>query len=207
MIGPGSGPTFRPISITAALAVIIVFCSLAAWAQSPGLTQTAPKEPGSGEAVPLDLPKLGGSDQAIADVFKAIKPKKEIVDVLAEEPKPGRPKPEIAIYLLFKINGTELADERSKAQLDEAGSALASPELKNHRFETAGHTDNTGDSKYNQSLSQARAEAVRDYIIKQHKVDAARLTARGYGQTRPLASNDTALGRAQNRRVSFTRLD
>ncbi len=64
-----------------------------------------------------------------------------------------------------------------------------------------GYTDNVGNAKYNQRLSQRRAQAVRDYIVKHFKVDAKRLVARGYGESHPIADNATAAGRAQNRRV------
>jgi len=73
-------------------------------------------------------------------------------------------------------------------------------------FDTAtvlleGHTDNKGADKYNMKLSQRRADAVRTFIIEQHGVDAGRLTAKGFGETKPVASNATDEGRAKNRRV------
>lgn len=64
-----------------------------------------------------------------------------------------------------------------------------------------GHTDSMGDEGYNQKLSQQRAEAVRDVLINEHKIDASRLTAVGLGETAPRASNDTKEGRKSNRRV------
>ena len=64
-----------------------------------------------------------------------------------------------------------------------------------------GHSDNTGDADYNLALSQRRADSVRDYLIKNFNIDPDRLTAKGYGEERPIAANDTAEGRAQNRRV------
>lgn len=63
-----------------------------------------------------------------------------------------------------------------------------------------GHTDSTGAAAYNQTLSENRAGAVRNYLI-QRGVAANRLVAVGYGTTRPVADNSTAAGRAQNRRV------
>lgn len=65
-----------------------------------------------------------------------------------------------------------------------------------------GHTDSRGAAAYNQSLSERRAASVRAYLETQGGVDADRLTSRGYGETRPKASNETAEGRQQNRRVS-----
>ncbi len=65
-----------------------------------------------------------------------------------------------------------------------------------------GHTDSRGAAAYNQSLSERRAASVRNYLVTQGGVDAGRLTSRGYGETRPKASNETTEGRQQNRRVS-----
>ena len=65
-----------------------------------------------------------------------------------------------------------------------------------------GHTDNTGNAQRNREVSQGRAEAVRDYLIKKG-VAPGRLQAKGYGPDRPIAPNATAPGRAKNRRVEF----
>jgi outer membrane protein OmpA-like peptidoglycan-associated protein len=70
------------------------------------------------------------------------------------------------------------------------------------RMEISGHTDNTGSLKLNTRLSQSRAEAVVEYLIE-HGIDAARLDAMGYAFSQPIAPNDTAEGRAKNRRVEF----
>ncbi len=72
----------------------------------------------------------------------------------------------------------------------------------NVNFEVAGHTDNTGDAAANLTLSQQRADAVVAELVKDG-IDAARLRARGYGQTRPIGDNDTEEGRAQNRRTEL----
>lgn len=75
----------------------------------------------------------------------------------------------------------------------------AKPSMK---IEIAGHTDNVGDDTYNRRLSQRRAEAVRDYLIKKG-IKAERLVARGYGETKPVANNDTPEGRQKNRRTEI----
>lgn len=71
------------------------------------------------------------------------------------------------------------------------------------RIELGGHTDNVGSDAVNQKLSENRAKAVYDYLVK-HGVAADRLSYRGYGSTQPVADNGTAEGRRQNRRTVFT---
>jgi len=68
--------------------------------------------------------------------------------------------------------------------------------------EVAGHTDSVGNDQYNQRLSEARANAVRTYLIQQG-IEPSRVIAKGYGRTKPVASNATEEGRARNRRVEF----
>lgn len=70
----------------------------------------------------------------------------------------------------------------------------------------SGHTDNVGNPARNQTLSEQRAQAVRAYVIA-HGIDASRIEAVGYGDTRPVATNDTEAGRAQNRRIEATQLE
>jgi len=67
-----------------------------------------------------------------------------------------------------------------------------------------GHTDSSGDERYNERLSTKRAEAVRDYLATNMGLDAANIEAIGYGESRPIATNDTEEGRAQNRRIDVT---
>ncbi|HXY47828.1 MAG TPA: OmpA family protein [Terriglobales bacterium] len=70
-------------------------------------------------------------------------------------------------------------------------------------IEIDGHTDNTGDAAANLALSQQRAEAVLGYLVQQG-VPASQLTAKGFGDTRPVVSNDTEEGRFRNRRIEFS---
>jgi OOP family OmpA-OmpF porin len=70
------------------------------------------------------------------------------------------------------------------------------------RIEIQGHTDNKGSAKYNQGLSEKRAQAAMAYFL-QKGIDPNRLSAKGYGLSRPIASNDTDEGRAMNRRVQL----
>ena len=66
----------------------------------------------------------------------------------------------------------------------------------------AGHTDADGEDGFNQALSEKRAQAVADYLVKAG-LPADRFTAMGYGSTQPVAGNDTDEGKAQNRRIDF----
>jgi len=81
--------------------------------------------------------------------------------------------------------------------------ASAANRCASFRINIGGHTDNVGDEAYNQRLSEARAATVKNYLSEQ-QVEADRLTAEGFGETSPRASNETAEGRAQNRRITFT---
>lgn len=96
--------------------------------------------------------------------------------------------------------GRSVLRPASFAALDQvAASLVANPTI---RIEVAGHTDAVGSDESNLRLSQQRADAVRAYLIEKG-VAADRMTAQGYGETRPVASNATAEGRAQNRRVEL----
>jgi len=98
----------------------------------------------------------------------------------------------------FETNSARLLDE-SRATLDEAGATLEKyPQLE---VEVQGHTDTRGSATYNQRLSQSRAESVRAYLLEHFRLDGARLTARGYGESEPETRerNDEELLR--NRRV------
>jgi len=68
-----------------------------------------------------------------------------------------------------------------------------------------GHTDSVGNAAHNLDLSKRRAEAVKAVLVAQFKVDASRLTSAGLGATKPIDSNDTPLGRSQNRRVELVK--
>lgn len=69
------------------------------------------------------------------------------------------------------------------------------------KAEIQGHTDNVGDPKKNVILSRNRAKAIMDILVKKYNIDSARLSARGYGQEKPIAPNTTREGREKNRRV------
>ena len=107
----------------------------------------------------------------------------------------------IALYLNFET-GSATIQASSNSQLDEvAGMLKGAAQLS---LEVGGHTDNVGGADANQKLSDARAAAVVKALV-QRGVAASRLTAKGYGQTAPIADNRTEDGRAKNRRVELVK--
>ncbi len=99
----------------------------------------------------------------------------------------------------FEYNSDRLTPD-ARIILDGAVETLKRyPDL---RFEIGGHTDNAGSEDYNAGLSERRARAVNDYFASRG-IDESRMTVRGYGETAPIATNDTEAGRAANRRVSL----
>ncbi len=99
----------------------------------------------------------------------------------------------------FATNSANLLPS-SHAVLDQVADLMARyPE---YRLFISGHTDSVGDDKFNLDLSRRRAKACRDYLVVKG-VPAERIEYEGYGETRPIAPNDTEAGRAKNRRVEF----
>ena len=105
--------------------------------------------------------------------------------------------------MLFSTGQAELKASSSNHLLKLAGFLTAQPE---RTALIAGHTDNVGTTAFNQLLSQRRADAVKEFLVMQG-VASSRLSTIGNGLDMPLASNNTAEGRAQNRRVEVTILN
>jgi peptidoglycan-associated lipoprotein len=105
----------------------------------------------------------------------------------------------------FKVNSFELTKD-AKAALDEFSLKIKGLD-KGVYLEIQGHTDDTGGSDYNDQLGQQRAEAVRRYLAREHKLPLGRISTISYGDTQPVETNKTAKGRAQNRRVVIVVLE
>jgi OmpA-OmpF porin, OOP family len=101
------------------------------------------------------------------------------------------------IAISFNTGSAKLS-ANGKKQLDKVIGCLTTP------TEVAGHTDNIGDGAFNNKLSRARANSVITYITAANAGKVSLLSAVGYGETKPIADNATAEGRAKNRRIEFT---
>lgn len=101
--------------------------------------------------------------------------------------------------VLFDTGKSTLRPEAREKLAKISGIVLAYPDLK---LAIEGNTDSVGSDAKNQVLSEQRADSVRDYMLKEN-IPAASMTAKGLGKTQPVASNDTAEGRQQNRRVEM----
>jgi OOP family OmpA-OmpF porin len=105
--------------------------------------------------------------------------------------------------ILFDVDKTDIKPA-SAPTLEQVAKLLKDdPALK---LEVAGHTDSTGDKDHNAKLSDGRADAVVQSLVKTYGIDAARLQAKGYGDAKPVAPNDTEDGRAKNRRVELRKM-
>ena len=120
-------------------------------------------------------------------------PEQELADELKKEGK-------VRLYGINFDSDSDVIRPESKPTLDRVVAMLkANPTL---NVTIGGHTDNTSTPEHNQDLSTRRANAVTKYLATAG-IDAARMTATGYGSSQPVATNDTALGRAANRRVEL----
>jgi outer membrane protein OmpA-like peptidoglycan-associated protein len=104
--------------------------------------------------------------------------------------------------ILFDTDSDRIKPESAPVIRTVATAINADPGLK---FLIEGHTDSSGQPAHNMDQSKRRAEAVKAVLVSQFGIDAARLTTAGLGSTKPIASNDTPQGRADNRRVEFVR--
>ncbi len=123
------------------------------------------------------------------------------LEPIPEKEKTGpEPSDPVVLRNVFFDTGSDELRPESEQELKRLYRMLAdNPEL---RIQVNGHTDNVGQPKDNQQLSEARAKAVYEFLVDRG-IDAERLQYRGYGEEKPIASNETPNGRQQNRRTEF----
>jgi OOP family OmpA-OmpF porin len=139
-------------------------------------------------------------------ICKALQGEEEVAEAApAPAPAPAPYEPEPAPAQKIVLRGVNFDFDKSNIRpdaaviLDEAVSVLGGSSAP---VAIEGHTDWIGSEAYNQGLSERRAESVRRYLVE-HGVDESRLSTAGYGESRPIASNETREGRALNRRVEL----
>lgn len=112
----------------------------------------------------------------------------------------------LRLLILFPDKSTELPEEGGDQLSIMGARAFTSRELKGAVFEVVGNTDDSGDAAANLAISRKRAEAVRNYLIKNHNIEAKKLQVAAHGQTQPIVPNSTEQNRKINNRVEFKRL-
>src|SRR5690606_15033858 len=105
------------------------------------------------------------------------------------------------VSIRFRTGESQL-DENAKYIIDKEFVEIAKA-FANSRIRIEGNTDNVGSKASNVALSKKRAEAVRDYLVKEHNMPFNRFIVIGNGPDKPVASNDTEDGKSQNRRTDF----
>lgn len=151
-----------------------------------------------GNTIHVELP--GGNESTGASMVTNIR--------IAEGGKPlyqtlastGR----VSTHGILFATGSATLEPESTPTLKEIGDMLQQhPDLK---LTIEGHTDNVGDAAANQTLSDQRAAAVKQYLVANYQIADARLATKGFGATKPVAPNTTDAGRAQNRRVELVKM-
>lgn len=149
---------------------------------------------------PLKADTDGGTVEDLREINRGSNPLDPSDDVILEVQTVGA---KIVLEgVTFATNSANLTPESETVLRKALNTLLAYPEMV---VEIQGYTDNTGSRAYNIQLSKRRAEAVRNWLIAQG-INGERIVASGYGPDNPIAPNNTAEGRAKNRRIEFVRL-
>ena len=136
------------------------------------------------------------NDPSLFGNFRLAAGGKKLYDAIAAT---GR----VATQGIYFDSGSDRVRPESSPTLKEIAQMLTEhPDL---AITIEGHTDNVGSAQANQELSRKRAAAVKQALVATYSIDAARLTSTGFGDTKPVAKNDTPEGRQQNRRVELVK--
>jgi outer membrane protein OmpA-like peptidoglycan-associated protein len=132
-----------------------------------------------------------------ADQIAAAKKEESEMEKQLEDKKP------VEIYGIYFDTNSAVIKPRSEAVLKQIAEIMQ--KNPGWKLNVSGHTDNIGADAANQVLSEQRAAAVKDALVTRYKIGADRLATSGHGASQPVASNDTMIGRAKNRRVELQR--
>ena len=154
---------------------------------------------------PAPTTVLKGKAVTEGNLIDALTPEEPVVtrSLRVQRDTPGQQaarKPSASLLITFETNSAELTP-RAKKQLDVVAAALRNNKLAEYGFNVEGHADPRGAHDSNLSLSQQRAESVRNYLITAHAIEAKRLKAVGKGDAEVLNAKDPAA--AENRRVTI----
>jgi outer membrane protein OmpA-like peptidoglycan-associated protein len=157
---------------------------------------------GWSQAAELDVTNFGDKAPSTDEFIDALNPESgmRMRSLSSSEPAKLR---SVSLGIRFKHNSYELTDNAQEV-LNRLGGALASPKLSEHKFMIEGHTDATGDSIYNQELSEKRAENVKNYLVNVFGIEPDRLEDVGRGETALLDTGSPESD--QNRRVQVINL-
>jgi len=166
----------------------------------PGIGPVPPQgvraiTPDSSTSYILTCTGAGGTATSAAGVTVVVPPPPAPVVSKAAERFCSKP---AIINILFDTNKSDIKPQY-EADLKNVGEFLK--EFPKARGEISGHTDNVGSNDFNQKLSERRAASVVNYITTTFGIESGRITTKGYGETKPIASNKTKAGKTTNRRI------
>lgn len=172
------------------------------YAERDGIHSTFSRKEG-GSTVWCAVEVSNGGEVYDLTIVEAAPLKQQVELTVSELAKALAEKGSVALHgILFDTGKATIRPESASDLATVAQVLAADPAL---RLEIQGHTDNVGARAANLRLSQDRAAAVQAYLVQTHGVATARLTSSGFGDTRPVADNETEQGRAQNRRVELVK--
>lgn len=149
-----------------------------------------------GDSLLIRIPGVVEPEQVLVSNFRIAEGGKPLYQALMAS---GR----VSTHGILFASGSDQIEGESTPTLKEIGTMLQ--QHADLKLLIEGHTDNQGTASGNQALSEQRAAAVKAYLVANYGVGADRLTAKGYGQTKPVATNDTPEGRQDNRRVELVK--
>lgn len=179
-------------------AVMLALATLPAGAQAPAadpLADTIVRNLTRG----IRIPGQGGD--AVTAPVTPLDPRSPVQAATTAPPD----RPAVSLMVTFATGSARLTPQ-AESVLASLARAFVAPELARSRFRIEGHTDTVGSTALNQALSERRAEAVRDYLVRRHGIAASRLETVGLGETMLLVPTPDGTAEVRNRRVQVVNL-